>query len=896
MAWNIRYDPSLVAAAVNRAPLTGAFVITGIAPATTEALTRIPLVGSLSVTGKQASVVAPITITVNNGALSVTGIAPSINTGALSITTGATLTAGTQYTPYSQALAATGGTAPYTWTISSGSMNPFGGTVVGVTKAPGLNITFNGNLLAAPLQNAQTDSFVIKVTDSVGATTTKTFGLTTGASSFAYDLEAATNVYANQNTDSTIPGSPRFCVFLDQWGSKTTTSSCFIKGFSERSWVHYAPFAWEGGGIAGFPCVGRGWLKTAGFFAPGSAPLQSAGLQISAITKAKLHYETDIPIDRTNTNYIGFLDTYFHTIAAPNSSGDITTNTDPNNAILNLIIVTSFMDTYGYYEQRMNHNQSYTAPSYANRIELDGKMWFYVIDNNGFCANPPIQGAGYYNTVTLFPAPWNDCQQGGLKIYDLSLKQLFLDLCAADVAGNLKFWNGSSYASGRITISTSSYFSGTFAGWEIEAGGNASPDNRNFYVRDFQLALQSEADPVVAVGPEVPTLISRHVPVDGTAAFGSFPLANAVGANYYQGGCYISSTGSPSAGSPVVFAMDFSGVSSLLKKHGLFHFNGYLFQYYYGAGATGYYIPGDYTIEGNAAGFTAGAAPTTGWVVLTTVTGNVGDTRSHYIGDWSAYNCLRLRCTANSSTSSLAGVGIHVDVYEAPNTTGSPDGWNFIGDSITANDMNAGDGLKGGANEYAGNILSHYTGGKTIPVTRTAIAGWSLTNSAGGHTAMMPWLDGTNGTWMDDCPSRYVWFALVTNDTDGGDPNTFKAGLTTIINRALSLGKTIVVPSMWYSQSDSGANSTTWSGYISTVLATFSGNARVMAGPDLNAIGGAFAANMFDSGDTIHPGVRGESIKRAIQMDWIGRVIYRGEPAASFVPDYSIGTGVGGRS
>jgi hypothetical protein len=65
---------------------------------------------------------------------------------------------------YSQPLAATGGTAPYTWTLAQGTLpvglQLIGGVIGGTPKATG------------------TSTFTMQVTDNVGATTTKQFTLT----------------------------------------------------------------------------------------------------------------------------------------------------------------------------------------------------------------------------------------------------------------------------------------------------------------------------------------------------------------------------------------------------------------------------------------------------------------------------------------------------------------------------------------------------------------------------------------------------------------------------------------------------------------------------------------------------------------------------------------------
>jgi hypothetical protein len=63
------------------------------------------------------------------------------------------------HTPYSATMEAVGGTAPYTWSVASGSL------------PPGLTLSPTGTIAGTPTQNG-TFSFVIKVTDSLGASAT----------------------------------------------------------------------------------------------------------------------------------------------------------------------------------------------------------------------------------------------------------------------------------------------------------------------------------------------------------------------------------------------------------------------------------------------------------------------------------------------------------------------------------------------------------------------------------------------------------------------------------------------------------------------------------------------------------------------------------------------------
>jgi large repetitive protein len=83
----------------------------------------------------------------------------------LSITSTSPLPRGTTLVPYSQTLAATGGTPPYTWSVASG------------TLPAGLTLSPAGVLSGSP-SDAGTANFVIQVADSASVKTTKPFSLT----------------------------------------------------------------------------------------------------------------------------------------------------------------------------------------------------------------------------------------------------------------------------------------------------------------------------------------------------------------------------------------------------------------------------------------------------------------------------------------------------------------------------------------------------------------------------------------------------------------------------------------------------------------------------------------------------------------------------------------------
>jgi hypothetical protein len=105
----------------------------------------------------------------------------STSPAALTITTN-TLTNGTVGVAYSQTLVATGGTAPYTWTIASGKL------------PTGLTLSSSGVISGTPTAAISSTSVTFKVTDANSITATQSLSITTAYAAWDINMDGSVNV------------------------------------------------------------------------------------------------------------------------------------------------------------------------------------------------------------------------------------------------------------------------------------------------------------------------------------------------------------------------------------------------------------------------------------------------------------------------------------------------------------------------------------------------------------------------------------------------------------------------------------------------------------------------------------------------------------------------------
>ena len=175
-------------------------------------------------------------------------------------------------------------------------------------------------------------------------------------------------------------------------------------------------------------------------------------------------------------------------------------------------------------------------------------------------------------------------------------------------------------------------------------------------------------------------VISRGVPsYSNDDCNGSYPASQANDANYNT---HWSTCNTPSAASPQWLAYDLSSVPAAHRGQVIVAwYNDPITSEFDHTvdGGPGYDNVGAYTIQTNAAPG-GGAAPTTGWVTVATVTGNKYSSRQHLI-NMAGSNWVRLDATASDGSSGNTGLAINMDVHDA--SSGVTDDWIFYGDSIT---------------------------------------------------------------------------------------------------------------------------------------------------------------------------------------------------------------------
>lgn len=328
-------------------------------------------------------------------------------------------------------------------------------------------------------------------------------------------------------------------------------------------------------------------------------------------------------------------------------------------------------------------------------------------------------------------------------------------------------------------------------------------------------------------------VISRNVPAYSSDDCFGTKLASLANDNDYKV-YWRSCNATPSVGTPVTLTYDLSGVASANRKNVIVS--------WYNDPVTGAYnhtlisvnaynMPGDYTIDANAAAG-GGAPPGGGWVTLATVVGNVYHSRQHAV-DLTGYNWVRLSATSSEGSILNTDIALNMDVHDV--SSGVADDWIFFGDSIT---------------QQAFLHTSDY-GGTFSQVINSFNASYFPIYESGGIGGFVS-ADGVSNinTWLGLFPGKFVTLNYGTNDANTNvAAATFFNNMKTMVDAIIAAGKIPVIPKIpWGCTANLTANVPTLNAKIDDLYSQYP---QIIKGPDLYTF---FNANQGDiSGDCIHP-------------------------------------------
>jgi lysophospholipase L1-like esterase len=405
-----------------------------------------------------------------------------------------------------------------------------------------------------------------------------------------------------------------------------------------------------------------------------------------------------------------------------------------------------------------------------------------------------------------------------------------------------KLTSGTSYS-----VSTSSPPSGKTCN-ASNASGTISADVSNVSITCFT-ASSSTSTPI-----KLP-VISRSKPAYAQNA--SYPASQAVDANYGTTFRTTSALG--------WLAVDLSTVTSTQRKKVLVAwYSPTEGSYDYSvSGQTPYNQPKDYTIDVNT-GAGGGAAPTSGWVTLATVTANTKHSRQHVV-DMTGYNWIRMNVTASNGSTGNFDADFNLDVHDASlsnsaytNNTMDGDSWIFYGDSITAGAFgHATIGSTGNFSQLinAGNtnfFPSHVDAG---------VGGWKTTDLVSRMDA-----------WLALFPGRYVAINFGTNhtgDCSASGQNTFYNEYLTLVDKVIAAGKVPVVPKMPWAPA--AAVQSCGPSFNTKIDQLYAARTQIIPGPDLWSV---FLNKSSWFADTLHPNDTGYAEYRKAWANAMLAVLY----------------------
>ena len=248
-----------------------------------------------------------------------------------------------------------------------------------------------------------------------------------------------------------------------------------------------------------------------------------------------------------------------------------------------------------------------------------------------------------------------------------------------------------------------------------------------------------------------------------------------------------------------------------------------------------YNLPSSYTIEANPAG--GGAVPGSGWVVLTSVTGNTLHSRQHAL-NLNGYNWIRINISAALGDDLNPDAALNMDVHDAGR--GVQDSWIFYGDYISAAGL---DHDPRGVGTFAQIINASRP--QYYPAQESG--GTSFVQSGDGAKHI--------GEWLAVFPGQFVALSFGTLDADFFDigtpdlPNNFYGNYEIMVKAVLAAGKTPIVPKIpWGRTEKVQVNGPLLNAQIDRLYAAYP---QVVHGPDF---WGYFASHQDQiSDDNLNP-------------------------------------------
>ena len=349
--------------------------------------------------------------------------------------------------------------------------------------------------------------------------------------------------------------------------------------------------------------------------------------------------------------------------------------------------------------------------------------------------------------------------------------------------------------------------------------------------------------PLTKAASSVPTmpLISHGVP-----AYGSIGTASNANDSNYRTAWYGSGTS--------WLAYDLSNVpANQRKKIVLAWYNSDTYDYdTTQVNTQSYHKPKSYTIEANSASG-GSSAPSSGWVVLSTVSNNNYHSRQHLL-DLSGYNWIRINITASLTNS----VNINMDIHDA--SLGTQDDWIIYGDSITAGSAQLNGNTRGNIAQIVNSSNTDH-----FPVVECGGTGSILSRHGSASIE----------AWLSVFPGEYVGVAFGTNDSWGNQtgPQNYYKNLETIVKAIINADKTPVVAKIpWSNLQDISKNAPSYNAKIDELYLAYP---EIIKGPDFWTF---FENNKsFISSDNVHPNAEGYA---AIREQWAKVIleVYKNSP------------------